>query len=254
MRFLNHLKERMFNFITQEETPSALPPCDYEKIQALLKPGDVILIQGLNRLNSAMQYITKSIWTHAALCVGRANEIQDETLKNQIKNHYKGNPNEILIIEGIVGKVTQVVPLNKYKKFNLRICRPIEISEKSLQQVITYAISAIGYDISLWQVSRLFRLLLSWSILPNWLFAGLYRTKQGFRSKICSTIIAEAFASAKFPILPTISRDRQGKYHLRPYDPRLFFPALIDYSPYFEIIKYPLFGIKADKIYKTTIG
>lgn len=251
---LHKLKEQLFNFITKQNMPEGFPPCDFEKILTLIKPGDVVLIQGMNRLSFAISYVTKSIWTHAAICIGKMQDIHDDALREHIKNHYTEGSNEILIVEGIAGKVIKVSPLSHYKKYHLRICRPINISEKKLQQTLTYAMSAVGHEISLWQVSNLLKLLLFWTILPNWLFAGFYKPTQGFRPKICSSIIAEAFAAAKFPILPSISRDREGNYHLTPTDPRFFFPAMIDYSPYFEIIKYPLFGIDADIIYQTMIG
>ncbi len=251
---INQLKNKLFNYITKEQTPTGFPPCDFEKTNDLIKPGDIILIQGKNRLSFAISYITKSIWTHAALCIGKLDEIQDKALKEHIKTHFKDGSNENLIIEGIAGKVTKVSPLSDYKKYHFRICRPINISEQSLKQAITYAITAVGNEISLWQVGNLLKLLVFWTVLPNWFFAGFYKPKQGFRPKICSSIIAEAFASAKFPILPAVSRGREGSYHLTPTDPRFFFPAMIDYSPYFEIIKYPLFGISSNQVYKVKIG
>lgn len=251
---LETLKNGLLNYITREQPTDDIFPCDFEKILTLIKPGDVVLIQGMNRLSFAISYVTKSIWTHAAICIGKMQDIQDELLREHIKNNYKGGSNETLIVEGIAGKVIKVSPLSHYKKYHLRLCKPINISEKKLQQTLTYAMSAVGHEISLWQVGNLLKLLLFWTMLPNWLFAGFYKPKQGFRPKICSSIIAEAFAAAKFPILPSISRDREGKYHLTPTDPRFFVPAMIDYSPYFEIIKYPLFGIDADIIYQTTIG
>ncbi len=251
---LKQLKNKLFSFITKEHAGDEIFPCDFEKICALIKPGDVVLIQGRNRLSFAIQYVTKSIWTHAAICIGKLKDIQDETLKEHIEKHYQGSSNEILIVEGIAGKVIKVSRLSHYKKYHLRLCRPINIAEKNLQQALTYAMSAVGHEISLWQIGNLFKLLLFWTILPNWVFAGFYKPKQGFRPKICSSVIAEAFASAKFPILPSISRDREGKHHLTPTDPQFFVPTMIDYSPYFEIIKYPLFDIDKNKVYQTKLG
>jgi hypothetical protein len=56
---------------------------------------------------------------------------------------------------------------------------------------------------------------------------------------ICSTVIAEAFHSVHYPILPDIeqsSEDAQREIlHIRHYS--LFTPRDFDLSPYFEVIK-----------------
>ena len=55
-------------------------------------------------------------------------------------------------------------------------------------------------------------------------------------------MIASAFASVKFPVLPLIFQDENKKFTLKERNLRLFTPRDFDYSPYFEIIKYPLLG------------
>jgi len=62
---------------------------------------------------------------------------------------------------------------------------------------------------------------------------------------ICSSLIAEAFQSIRYPILPEVelqqSKTREGKryqreiMHIRHHS--LFAPRDFDVSPYFEIIK-----------------
>ena len=53
-------------------------------------------------------------------------------------------------------------------------------------------------------------------------------------------MIALAFMQVRYPILPVIqpADDGQNRYYQRNY--RLFTPRDFDFSPYFEIIKYPL--------------
>ncbi len=55
-------------------------------------------------------------------------------------------------------------------------------------------------------------------------------------------MLAEAFASVDFPILPFIQRQKDGKLRLLKRNARLFTPRDFDYSPYFDIIKYPYMG------------
>ncbi|MGB1756276.1 MAG: hypothetical protein ACPHHQ_05745, partial [Pseudomonadales bacterium] len=55
-----------------------------------------------------------------------------------------------------------------------------------------------------------------------------------------STMIAEAFGRAQFPILPLVIRLEDGSSRFYRRNPKLCTPSHFDYSPYFEIIKYPL--------------
>src|SRR5690606_25154657 len=63
---------------------------------------------------------------------------------------------------------------------------------------------------------------------------------------ICSSLIAEAFQSVGYPVLPAITVDRhedpvrhhavaKAVFHIR--DRRLFAPRDFDVSPYFDIVK-----------------
>ncbi len=58
-------------------------------------------------------------------------------------------------------------------------------------------------------------------------------------SGICSSLIAEAFESVQFPVLPLVKTEENGITMIQ-RNPHLFTPKDFDYSPYFEIIKYPL--------------
>ncbi len=35
-----------------------------------IRPGDVLLVEGCTRVSAAIKYLTRSTWSHAALCVG----------------------------------------------------------------------------------------------------------------------------------------------------------------------------------------
>src|SRR3990167_4089398 len=54
--------------------------------------------------------------------------------------------------------------------------------------------------------------------------------------------VEEAFSSIHFPILPFVKSTHDTEVELIPRNPYLFTPKDFDYSPYFEIIKYPLFN------------
>ena len=52
-------------------------------------------------------------------------------------------------------------------------------------------------------------------------------------------MIAEAFDAVHFPILPLIKKTSNSGMQLFRRNPKLCTPSDFDYSPYFEIIKYP---------------
>ena len=52
-------------------------------------------------------------------------------------------------------------------------------------------------------------------------------------------MIAMAFGHIHFPILPLVKTMEGGKVQLFMRNPKLCTPSDFDYSPYFDIIKYP---------------
>ena len=63
-------------------------------------------------------------------------------------------------------------------------------------------------------------------------------------------MIAEAFAAVEFPILPLVQRSEQDRIRLYRRNPKLCTPSDFDYSPYFEIIKYPFYDFADTPSYK----
>jgi hypothetical protein len=103
-------------------------------------------------------------------------------------------------------------------------------------------IKSLGQPYNVRQLLDLARFLLPWTILPRKWGSSLFRKSTGEPEPgVCSSLIAEAFISVQFPILPFVKPEPSGieLYHRNPY---LFTPKDFDYSPYFEIIKYPLFN------------
>src|SRR6201994_5226687 len=49
-------------------------PSDPDALRAVLKPGDVLLIEGNNHVSGVIKYLTQSTWSHAALYVGAIGE------------------------------------------------------------------------------------------------------------------------------------------------------------------------------------
>jgi hypothetical protein len=241
------LREKFINWLTMEPTPKEVPPCDFNKLKHEIRPGDVILVEGHSRVSEIVRTFTQSPWTHSALYVGRPSDIEDDSLRYTIEEHIaqlptkSENPNGIrIVIEGLVGKGIIITPLSSYRHHHIRICRPIGLSHSDAQLVIAYAIKALGKPYNVRQLIDLGRFLLPWSILPKHWGSSLFTTPTGEpESGICSSLLAEAFTSVKFPILPYMKLDHEGLelFHRNPY---VFTPKDFDYSPYFDIIKYPI--------------
>src|SRR5215831_5370154 len=55
-----------------KEVPGYEPftPSDPEHLRGVIQPGDVLLVEGNNRISGIIKYLTQSTWSHAALYVG----------------------------------------------------------------------------------------------------------------------------------------------------------------------------------------
>jgi len=231
----------MIQWFTKEPPPKEIPPCDFDRLKYEIRPGDVLLIEGQSRISEIIRRFTQSPWTHAALYVGRLHDIEDHDLRKIVVHHMKKKENVRLVIEGMLDQGTVVTPLNNYRHNHIRICRPIGISPTDAEHVIAFTIKSLGQSYNIRQLFDLARFLLPWSILPRRWGSSLFHTSSGEpESGVCSSLIAEAFLKAKFPILPFLKPDEKAGIELVQRNPHLYTPKDFDYSPYFEIIKYPL--------------
>jgi hypothetical protein len=205
-----------------------------EALAAAIRPGDVLLVEGDTRISSAIKYLTQSTWSHAALYVGDRMGRSTDT----------GEPLDL--IEADIKAGVRAVPLSRYQNFHTRICRAVGLTPEDMQSVIGYAISRIGQQYDLRNVMDLARYLISTPPVPvRWRRRMLALGSGEPTRAICSTLIAQAFQSVRYPILPTIQRlpsddpDCNDCYdeilHIRHHS--LFAPRDFDISPYFKVIK-----------------
>lgn len=238
---LSLLRRKISDWLVYEAPIEGLNPlCDFERLRFELRPGDVILAAGRSRVAKVISQITQSAWTHSVIYIGRIYDIDDLKLREVVKEHFKGDPDTQLIIEGMLGQGTIVVPLENYKKEHLRICRPRGLSRQDAQEVIRYVVNDLGKDYDLRQIFDLARFLFPWTILPRRWRSSLFEAGAGDSTKlVCSTMIANAFQRVNFPIVPIVNTVGE-KLSFKKQNTRLITPRDFDYSPYFEIIKYPI--------------
>lgn len=234
------ISEAWTHWLTHEHPHEGLPQCDFERLRYELRPGDVLLVEGRSRVSEIIQSITRSSWSHAALYIGRLHDIEDTEIRSNIADHLDCPHDAQLLIEGVMGKGTIVSDLSVYKQDHLRVCRPRGLSRQDAQKVIAHAASKLGFEYDTRHTLDLARFMLPWSIFPRQFRTKIFEYNPGESTRtVCSTMIAEAFASVEFPILPLVQEHETKGIELITRNPRLYTPRDFDYSPYFDIIKHP---------------
>ena len=208
---------------------------DPAKLAAVLQPGDVLLVEGDRHVSTVIKYLTQSTWSHAAIHVGDVLGEGSDAVDAPVLI-------EADLVEGVIA-----VPLSKYAELNTRICRPVGLTSEDLKQVIDYVVARLGHAYDLKNIIDLARYLLPTPPVPVFWRRRMLAFGSGDPTRaICSTLIAQAFQSVRYPILPHImqkQKDPNKRFgytvkeilHIRHYS--LFAPRDFDISPYFRVIK-----------------
>lgn len=207
---------------------------DFSVFSSVLRPGDVILVEGNIRVSSVIKYLTQSTWSHSAIyvgdCLGRTEA--------------DGEPHVLIEAEMTDGVVSS--PLSKYRNCHVRICRPVALKPDDLSRVIGFLKDRLGFGYDVKNVLDLMRFLIPLPI-PARFRRRMLALGSGDPSRaICSTLIAEAFHSVRYPILPRVEsvdgrRKVKSRYarreilHIRHHS--LYTPRDFDISPYFSVVK-----------------
>ncbi|MDH5259373.1 MAG: YiiX/YebB-like N1pC/P60 family cysteine hydrolase [Gammaproteobacteria bacterium] len=255
LKVVNLLKtytwDKLIESLTYEHGEATKGLSNFDRLRYEIRPGDVLLVEGRSKVSSIIRTVTQSCWTHSALYVGRLHDIEDMATRAHIKRFYNGDPEEQIIIEAMIGEGTLVDSLKKYKGENLRLCRPKGITHQDAQSVIGYAIRRLGTDYDVRQILDLLRFLFPYSMLPRRWRSSLFEHNAGKPTKtVCSTMMAEAFSSVRFPILPVLQYDEDNNLKIYRHNSKLITPSDFDYSPYFDVIKYPIFDFDELAVYK----
>jgi len=221
---------RKFAVYLERPTPGYEPftPSDPAALSASLRPGDVLLVEGNNRISGVIKYLTQSTWSHAALYVGK---IDGKT----------GPDGEAhVLIEANIEDGVVSVPLSKYGQYHTRICRPIGLEVEDCNKVCSYAIECIGLDYDLKNITDLMRYLMPLPVPQRWRRRMMSLGSGDPTRMICSALIAQAFEAVRYPILPKVTRmesraARRDILEIR--HSSLYAPRDFDISPYFAVVK-----------------
>jgi Permuted papain-like amidase enzyme, YaeF/YiiX, C92 family len=226
--------DRVGHFIARQV---AKPTSGYEPYAAAapefvamtIRPLDVLLVEGgRSRVSSTIRYLTQSTWSHAALYVGFGAELGERD----------GEP--LVLVEAELGKGVIASPLSKYITYNTRISRPVGLTHADREKVIRYAVERIGHAYDLKNILDLMRYLVPRPPVPaRWRRRMIALGSGEAIRAICSTLIAQAFQSVNYPILPLVERvgdeSRREILHIRHHS--LYTPRDFDMSPFFTIVK-----------------
>lgn len=228
-------------WLTHEPYPPRSGLCDFDLLRNQIRPCDILLIEGRSRISRVIRNITVSGWTHSAMYVGRLRDIDDAEVRERIRAAYAGSEDDQLVIEALLGEGTVVNPIEKYHREHIRICRPRGLTRDDAFTVIRHCVSYLGNEYDFRQLLDLARFLLPYSFIPKRWRSTLFEHNVGDKTRtVCSSMLAAAFASVQFPILPVVHRAEDGGLKLYRRNHKLFTPHDFDTSPYFEIVKYPM--------------
>lgn len=211
--------------------PYANAPTDPDVLARTVRQGDVLLVDGKQRISTAIKYLTQSTWSHAALCIDAGSGAADRLPRFV----------EADAIEGV-----RIVSMAEFAGLHTRICRPVGLGDDDVGAVVDFALAHVGDAYDLANVVDLARYLCPTPPVPSGWRRRMIALGSGEPTKaICSTLVAQAFQSIRYPILPEITREMRDDpecrgcvrdiLHIRHHS--LFTPRDFDVSPYFRIVK-----------------
>lgn len=230
---------------------------DRENLRRHIKKGDVVLVEGDQRVSEVIKYLTQSSWSHAAIYIGDELWRRNPALRHVLRTEF-GDDAQHLVVEALVEEGVVASPLSKYLDFNIRVCRPYNLHRDDLRAVLDDVIVQIGYRYDVKNLIDLARYFLPVSLVPRRFRQRALTFGSGLPTQvICSSLIARAFAKVRYPILPEVTaleavapratgmRGWFRRGHPFPV-PGLFrtspitltTPRDFDISPYFEIVKF----------------
>ena len=237
-----------------------LLPNDFESLLRALRPGDVILVDGDQRISEVIKYLTQSTWSHAVLYVGDA-LLRQRPVDRHVMTAAHGRDAQHMIVEALMEGVV-ASPLSKYAGFNMRVCRPKGLRHEDAERVIREVTGQLGLQYDVRNLLDLARYFFPVSLIPRRLRRRALQFGSGLTTQvICTSMIGRAFQNVGFPIMPVLTpvaarppeprrrlRDRllrkappppyPGIFRHEPYS--LITPRDFDLSPYFEVVKLEL--------------
>ena len=247
-RFYQWLCERLQRQPEQGEWPLG----DLESQRALLRPCDVLLMDGESALDHRLKVLTGSRFSRALLYVGRPHEVADPALRALLADYLPCGPDTQLVLDASLERGLWVRDLSNLHGVHLRVCRAQNLSAEERQDALRFAISRLGTGTQHGWSTLLMLWLIPWRLLSTRRRRRLLnRWANDLLRAITGTTAGEAFAFIQFPVHPLVKQPENSDGHgdgrdkvqsggrLMRLQPRVFHAADFDHSPYFDVIKAP---------------
>lgn len=158
-----------------------------------------------------------------------------------------------LLIESDMKEGVIVVPLSKYERHNIRVCRAHGLVPEDLERVLTEMLRHLGVRYDRRNIFDLARYLTPFHLLPRKLRRRpLYLGSSSSREVICSALIARAFYKVGYPVQPVMGTGRstpsgggaalRGPRRMTVRHPSYIMPRDFDLSANFDVLKGHLLG------------
>jgi len=143
VRFIRQYVIRQFARLLTKPLKNYTPrfPNNVDFLKRALRKGDIILVEGEQRISEVIKYLTQSSWSHAALYVGDELMRRPHAQAGQLRAAF-GEEANFLLIEALVESGVVASPLSKYIHFNIRVCRPHNLRKDHLQLILDDVISS----------------------------------------------------------------------------------------------------------------
>src|SRR6266851_2466410 len=234
-RILDRLSDYAIDLLTRPlKTYTLHIPNDMAALKRYVRKGDVILVEGNERISECIKYLTQSSWSHAALYVGDEPIRRNPALKSGLVTQF-GDEAKFLMVEALVESGVVLSPVAKYRDFNMRISRPYSLSPADLAEIMDEALRAVGDTYDLRNVVDLARFFLPVSLVPRRFHRVAFPIIPNY-----AQLPSDAMHSTRtLRLWPIGARQPEPSYGImRVVSPTLITPRDFDLSPYFEIIKF----------------
>jgi hypothetical protein len=187
-----------------------------QSLAAVLRRGDVLLIQGNSRFAAVIKCLTRSPWSHVSMYVGPLDD----------------GPNPICVVEADIAAGVRSIRLTELDALQVRVLRPIGLTDTDRARLADWVVGQIGSE---------YDLAHAWGLLRNVLRLPLpdrFRSAPGTIASsakrfICCSLLAHAFAWVGYSILP----DQAGVGLTVTADATRLIPSDFERASLFEVLE-----------------
>ncbi len=227
---------------------------DLANLRRHVRKGDLVLVDGEQRVSLVIKYLTQSSWSHVVVYVGDEPLAREPERRAELEAAF-GEDAAHLVVEALMEGVV-LSPITKYLHHNIRVCRPYNLRKEDRARILDELLARVGQRYDLQNVVDLARYFFPVSLIPARFRRRALTIGSGEPTAvICSSMIAQAFQNVGFPILPRVELNpeprprpslparilrrgvRSGSRYFR-QPATLVTPRDFDLSPYFEIVKF----------------